>query len=180
VYSSLAQPFPLDIKISLVPKFSAMPKSNTPERACMLMDHQAWFLLHSATSKLSLDSHSNLTTSQVMNLLHSTSCTSLLDNKTVTPLFHVVSPMVRSKGCLIWYLPQNCLAVIETLAQFQTFLPGFQAPPDNHLLSSISSQHAGGEDPILCLSSQHTTGKVHARKGPIWDGSMPSTTELAW
>jgi len=88
--------------------------------------------------------------------------------------------MVRSKGCLIWYLPQNHSAVIETLAQLQKFLPGFQVPPDSHLLSSISSQHAGGEDPILCLSSQHTTGKVHARKGPIWDGSMPSTTELAW
>jgi len=63
MYSSLAQMFPLDIKMHLVPKFSAMPKSNIPERVHMLMDHQARFLLHSATSKLSLDSHSNLTTS---------------------------------------------------------------------------------------------------------------------
>jgi len=81
-----------------------------------------------------------------MNLLHSMSHAYLLDNKTVTPLFHAVSPMVRSKGCLIWYLPQHHSVVIETLAQLQTFLPSFEAPPDNPLHSSISSQHAGGED----------------------------------
>jgi len=60
MYSSSVQTFPLDIKMCLVPKFSAMPKSNTPARALMLMDHQAWFLLCSTTSKLSLDSHNNL------------------------------------------------------------------------------------------------------------------------
>jgi len=87
--------------------------------------------------------------------------------------------MVRSKGCLIWYLPQHHSAVIETLAQLQTFLPSFQAPPDNPLLSSISGQQAGGEDQILYPSSQHTTGKAHARKDPIPGGSMPSTTEPA-
>jgi len=128
LYLSSAQSFPIDIKMRLVPKFSEVPKATTQAKILQLLDCQAWFLIRSATSKLSPASHSNLTMAQMMNLLQSMSQTYLSTNQTVTPLFHAITLMTKSRGCIIRYLPQHHTAVLETLAQLQTFLPGFQAP----------------------------------------------------
>jgi len=179
IYSASATTFPLDIKMRLVPECSDMSKTNTPARALMLRDRQARFLLRSATSKLSLDSQSNLTMSQVTDFLRSMSCAYLVDKSTVTPLFHAVSPMVRAKGCLIRYLPQHRPAVLETLAQLQTLLPCFQAPLDNTSLSSTSGLPAGWDANSSRPSSQQTRSKANAREGLVLDQRMPSTTELA-
>jgi len=179
MYSASAKTFPLNIKMRLVPEFSTMSQTNMPARALMLLDCQARFLLRSATSKLSLDSHSNLSMSQVTDFLRSMSRAYLIENNTATPLFHAVSPMVRAKGCLIRYLPQHHSAVLETLAQLQTLLPSFQAPLDNPSLSSTSGLQAGWDANSFHPSSQQTTRKANAREGPVLDRRMPSTMEPA-
>jgi len=147
MYSSSALMFPLNIKMQLVPELSAGSTPDIHARGLQLMDRQDWFLTRSTTSKLSLDTHSNLTMAQMMTLLRSMSRTYPSTNQTVTPLFHAVSPMISSKGCLIRYLLQHCSAVLETLAQLQTFLPGFQEPPKSPSICSTSRLQAGLEDP---------------------------------
>jgi len=140
MYSSSVQMFPLDIKMRLVPELPAVATTDAQARGLKLMDRQARFLNRSATSKLSLATHSNLTMAQMMNLLRSTSRTYPSVNQTVTPLFHAVSPMIRSKGCIIIYLPQHCSAVLETMVQLQTFLTGFQGPSESPSISATSCQ----------------------------------------
>jgi len=94
MYSSSVQTFPLDIKMCLVPELPAVYTPDAQARGLKLLDCQARFLNHSATSKLSLATHSNLTVAQMMNLLRSMSRTYPSTNQTETPLFHVVSPMI--------------------------------------------------------------------------------------
>jgi len=147
MYSSSALMFPLNIKMRLVPKLLAGSTPDIHARGLQLMDRQDWFLTRSTTSKLSLDTHSNLTMAQMMTLLRSMSRTYPSTNQTVTLLFHAVSPMISSKGCLIRYLPQHRSAVLETLAQLQTFLPGFQEPSKSPSIPSASRLQAGLEDP---------------------------------
>jgi len=176
MYSSSVQSFPLDIKMRLVPKLSEVPKVETQAKVLKLLDHQARFLIRSATSKLSPASHSNLTMAQMMNLLRSTSCTYLTTNQTVTQLFHAVSPMTKSNICLIRYLLQHCTAVLETLAQVQTFLPGFQAPSESLLPSDTSSQLADSDDLSQCPPSQQTTRMTNVQEGIVLDGRIQTTT----
>jgi len=141
------------------------------------MDRQARFLNRSATSKLSLATHSNLTVAQMTNLLRSTSRTYPSTNQTVTPLFHAVSPMIRSKGCIIRYLPQHRSAVLETMVQLQTFLPGFQGPSESPSISATSCQRAGLEDPSLRDIAKQTASKATAQDSSGTGGRMQITME---
>jgi len=177
MYSSSTQSFPLDIKMRLVPEFPEGPKAEAQAEVLKLLGRQARFLTRSATSKLSPASHCNLTTAQMMNLLRTTSRTYQSTNQTVTPLFHAVSPMTGSKGCLIQYLPQHWSAVLETLTQLQVFVPGFQAP---HRLapSSTSCQIADLEDLNQWFPSKQTTSTANAWEGIVQAGRLQTTSDL--
>jgi len=101
-------------------------------------------------------------------------------NQTATPLFHAVSPMISPKGCLIRYLPQHCLAVLDTLAQLQMILPGFQPPAESPLILSTSSLQAGLKDTGQGLTSKPTMNQANTWEGIGPGGRMPATSAQSW
>ncbi len=180
MYSSSAMWFPLDIKMRLVPEFSAMSMPDASARGRQFLDRQARFLNRSATSTSSLANHSNLTLAQMTNLLRSTSSNYQATNQTVSPLFHAVSPMIRSTGCIIRYLPQHRSVALDTLAQLQMCLPGFQASPESLVIPSISNQQAGSEAPRICSASKQIMSKAKTWQGTGQEGSTKITLAIDW
>jgi len=155
MYSLHAQVFPLAIKMCFVPEFNEMPNHHTHTKVLALQACQARFLAHTGTSRMCTPSNSNLNTSQMIDLLQAVLQKHPYFNQTTTPIFHAISPMVRIKGFIIQYLPQNCSIIQEILVQIPELLPGFHLTSVQSISQPRRHQTTAGDSKLLFPTGPH-------------------------
>jgi len=126
LFSSKTKAFPSGIKMRMVAEVQALTSSKARFKAGKLKDLQTQFLLQSETSLLRALPQAAYNRRYTHSTLKKFLLTNPQQSKPAYHLFYAISPLVKTEGFIIRYLPQHSFRAREVLAQLQSIIPGIQ------------------------------------------------------